>query len=199
MSSLKKFINFLIELWKNKRTRALFFFILYLIFIVIIVIFVRINADFSDLEENNNTNNTNNTTNTELNNNIDNIDKLSYPEKYNYVMEITIENNEKYKIEYDNINNKYNNYFYNQNTNVYDIIDVIPTYVRNIDLNYILYLVNSTEKEYVTNYKDGTIQNAYNLIMDNSPANLTVKYNKDKIINSMELKYVNNTYNIVFN
>lgn len=190
MNSIKKFLNFIKKLWSNKKTRSATILFFYLIFIFIMVISIRINSDetpqedqeiIENLEESSKENN-----------------KLKYFENYKYDMEITLDTQEIYKISTNNDESIIKYYIFNQNNNKYDIIEAIPSNIVSLDLEYILYLINSTNEEFTTIYKDGTILNNYNIKLNNKNIVLDVKYNKENYILNIRTKIDSAKYKITF-
>ena len=194
MQELKKIWNFFKNLWKNKQTRAAAILLIYLIFISILVITIRTNDDYSNNDSSSNVEESENNKNNEYDKE-DN--QLKYYDNYIYDIEITLETLEKYKIS-NNIENQKKYYIFNTETNNYDIIDNIPNNIADIDLDYILYLINNTEIEYTTKYKDGTILNNYNIKLNNIQTNLNVKYNSENEILNMEFSLNTTKYLVTF-
>lgn len=194
MNELKKLYNFIKKLWNNKRTRAGAILLIYSIFILILIAAIRLNSD--EINKNLNSNSYNENETEEITSNKEENKMLKYLDNYNYNMEIILENKQKYKIE--NKKNEINYYIFNTNLNNYDIIDTFPENIINIDLNYILYLINNNDEEFYTHYKDGTILKNYIVNYNNEETIINVRFDNQDYIKILDIKINNIKYNIIF-
>ena len=193
---MNKFMNFwntIVKLWKDKRTRSAIILGAYLIFIIIVIVFIRVNSDLvNDSSLDSNTENYSNEL--EENNN------LMYYNDYKYDIIVTKPTGEIYKISNNNEEDIKNYYSYNNNLKEYEIVKDINQDIINLelDLEYILYLINNTEPEYTTKYKDGTLLNNYFISLNNTEVELSIKYSEDNFILNMNTEIYNIDYEIIF-
>ena len=162
MNKLKNAYNYIKEKLQNRKTRAATILFLYLIFFIFVFIFV------SSVPKN-----SKNISESKVNQNYS-----VYDDNYEYTYGIDIKylsNNLKFLItgKIENLIQNETVKLYNEKTNNYEItLDYEIINPLLLDLKNIVSYVNNTDYEFLTNYKDGTIQKNYLINLNKIDSNL---------------------------